>query len=381
MEIASQSQFGRPVSAVLKGVCPLPSHSFDKWELLSGLTEAAEIYELNHRTLNVLKALMTFWPERELPSDGSPAIVFPSNRTLSNRLNGMPESTLRRHLAQLVRLGLVSRHNSPNRKRYARSVGGNIQTAYGFDLSPISQNADHILKQAQAMKSYRDALALLRDRVAQLRQDLLIAEHAPELVERARQVLRRKPNETVLVALENDLSNALEAVTNTRQNTVENQSFTICSSPEMSTAIDQNERHIQDSIKQDSDSEGGRGVHDPSSYLPNETKAQSKENITLADVLGTLKEYRSYFPDAARCWDDLLMIADQMAPMLGIEQPVYAEAKQRMGYLPAALSVLCILERADAIRSPGAYLRKLSQKALSGGFTVMPMLHALQNRN
>ena len=62
--------------------------------------------------------------------------MFPSNRKLMERLNGMPESTLRRHLASLAEIGIVTRKNSPNRKRYARRAGEGALMAFGFDLSP-----------------------------------------------------------------------------------------------------------------------------------------------------------------------------------------------------------------------------------------------------
>ena len=74
--------------------CALPP--VDKWQILDALSAAAEEFELNHRTLSVLRALITFLPAREITAELNSCIVFPSNRTLSERLHGMPESTLRR---------------------------------------------------------------------------------------------------------------------------------------------------------------------------------------------------------------------------------------------------------------------------------------------
>ena len=66
----------------------------------------------------------------------------PRHATLSDRAHGMPESTLRRHLAALVRAGIILRHDSPNGKRYARrGEGGEITDAYGFDLTPLVARA------------------------------------------------------------------------------------------------------------------------------------------------------------------------------------------------------------------------------------------------
>lgn len=108
----------RTVTGVVE-LCALPP--VDKWQILDALSAAAEEFELNHRTLSVLRALITFLPAREITAELNSCIVFPSNRTLSERLHGMPESTLRRHLAKLVELGIISRHDSANRKRFARA--------------------------------------------------------------------------------------------------------------------------------------------------------------------------------------------------------------------------------------------------------------------
>ena len=51
-------------------------------------------------------------------------------------------ATLRRHLAVLVECGLIIRRDSPNGKRFARKGrGGQVEQAYGFDLSPLVARA------------------------------------------------------------------------------------------------------------------------------------------------------------------------------------------------------------------------------------------------
>jgi len=71
--------------------------------------------------------------------------VFPSNAELSLRSRGMADATLRRHLAALVEAGLILRRDSPNGKRYVRrNAHGEIESAFGFDLSPLALAALHI---------------------------------------------------------------------------------------------------------------------------------------------------------------------------------------------------------------------------------------------
>ena len=85
----------------------------------------------------------------------------------------MPSATLRHHLAVLVNCGLVIRRDSPNGKRYARKgQGGAIETAFGFDLTPLVARAQEIEKLAEAARQNRRELTLLRERITLYRRDI-----------------------------------------------------------------------------------------------------------------------------------------------------------------------------------------------------------------
>jgi replication initiation protein RepC len=109
-------------------------------------------------------------------------------------------------------------------------------------------------------------------------------------------------------------------------------------------------------------------------------RAEKDQGVSLSQVLTTCKEHRSFFPESLRNWSDLERISDKIAPMLGIDRPVMIDAKRIMGGQAAAVTVLCMFEKASAIRSPGAYLRRLTQMARQGVFSLQPMLMALANR-
>ena len=195
MKHAHQSQFGRPeVVCLTQGVSTpsAPNNLADKWEMLNLLTRAAPLYELSHRTLTVLRALMTFLPDRLISPTPHSAIVFPSNKTLSTRLNGMPESTIRRHLSQLVKVGIVSRHDSANRKRFARRVAVVGQVAFGFDLSPLAREMVHLMAQVQHMDAEAGTHAALRANLGHLRQALIELRGPCDITDHAFKVLRRK---------------------------------------------------------------------------------------------------------------------------------------------------------------------------------------------
>ena len=131
------------VEQALRAEEAVPQLQISKWDILRDLTEARHVYQLSDRALAVLQALLSFHPETELNSDGRNLVVFPSNAALCARLGGMACSTMRRHLADLVRAGVVGRRDSPNGKRFARFGGAEVQ-AFGFDLTPLLAQAEEI---------------------------------------------------------------------------------------------------------------------------------------------------------------------------------------------------------------------------------------------
>lgn len=60
--------------------------------------------------------------------------------------------------------------------------------------------------------------------------------------------------------------------------------------------------------------------------------------------------------------------------MMGIDMPVYEEAKRYLGNQIAPIVILCILEGFDTIRNPGGYLRQLSKEGRAGAFELDNLL-------
>src|SRR3546814_11235337 len=78
----------------------------DKWAVYRNLCEAKAIIGVSDRSLAILHALLSFYPEAEL-SDECGLVVFPSHLQLSLRPHGMADTSRRRHLAALLRAGLT----------------------------------------------------------------------------------------------------------------------------------------------------------------------------------------------------------------------------------------------------------------------------------
>lgn len=62
---------------------------------------------------------------------------------------------------------------------------------------------------------------------------------------------------------------------------------------------------------------------------------------------------------------------------LGVSPDARQQACETMGAVDAAICVAAILQRAEQIKSPGGYLRSLTDKARGGQFSVGPVLMSL----
>jgi replication initiation protein RepC len=306
---------------------------------------------------------MTFLPGRLIqPTHGS-AIVFPSNKTLCARLNGMPDSTLRRHLAALVANGIVSRHDSANRKRFARSKGQGARIAFGLDLSPLARRHAEITDCANRATQRQEHLQAMRANVAQLRQQVLLQDGETALTEDAFKALRRQPDLATLHDMETALNAKLVEIEALKMNATD----------------DQNERHIEDEIiyysVSQKEAQKMQSANAVPHQNPNRVKLGLVENsVPLESVLKRLKAYSEFYPEPVRHWNDLISIADRLTHMMGIDGSVFKESIAVMGAKQAAVVVLAILEKFAQIENPGGYLRRLNQSARDGRFSVKSLM-------
>ena len=75
-----------------------------KWQVLTTFGRPRTRFGLSDCSVAVLNALLSFHQETTL-TGGEPIVVFPSNKSLAQRANGMAENSLRRYLGRLVFLG------------------------------------------------------------------------------------------------------------------------------------------------------------------------------------------------------------------------------------------------------------------------------------
>ena len=359
--------------------------SANKWKIKKDASAAMSLLGLQSNSLAVLDALLSFYPEDEL-RQGAQLVVYPSNLQLSLRANSMPGSTMRRHLTALVEAGLILRKDSANGKRYARKDRtGEIETAFGFDLSPLLARAEELAHLAQQVVAERAAFRKAKEDLTICRRDVrkLISAAMEEgargdwsaiedvyikLVAR----LPRTPSIAELSSILDEMELLKLEVLNCLENLPETEII--------STNANQYEQHIQNS-KTESIYEFEPSSEKEQGARQSEKKQATSERLKafpLGVVLKACPQIADFGPGGGIAnWRDLTSAAVVVRSMLGVSPSAYQDACEIMGPENAAVAVACLLERAHLINSAGGYLRDLTRRASRGEFSLGPMVMAL----
>ncbi|CDZ54437.1 plasmid replication protein RepC [Neorhizobium galegae] len=391
--------FGRrPMTlALVKGQLEVaeskPNICVEKWKVFRDVCEARERFGLQDRALAVLDALLTFYPETELDS-GQALVVFPSNGQLSVRAHGITGTTLRRQLAALVDAGLIQRRDSPNGKRYAhRNREGEIETAYGFDLTPLVARSAELAALAQDVAAERMRFRRAKEALTICRRDVrklitaAIEEGASgdwDAVERIYrgilEPLPRYPNRLHIEAtleemelLREEVLNRLEMQLKTQNkdgNGIQNGCHIQNSKPESINELEPCSEKEQGATSQDEP--GNKSLRQANRAV------EPIKSFALGMVLRACPQISDYGPGGGIShWRELMTAAVVVRSMLGVSPSAYEQACDVMGPENAAVAMACILERSNFINSAGGYLRDLTKRAERGEFSLGPMLIAL----
>lgn len=94
-------------------------------------------------------------------------------------------------------------------------------------------------------------------------------------------------------------------------------------------------------------------------------------------VLEACPDIMEYARHGISSWRDFVATAGLVRSALGISPSAWEDARAVLGDEDAAVVVAAILQRGEAIKSPGGYLRSLTEKAKAGQFSLGPVLMAL----
>ncbi|ODT74398.1 MAG: replication initiation protein RepC [Pelagibacterium sp. SCN 64-44] len=365
-----------------------PETTVHKWHVFRDIKEARLALGATDRALAILDALLSFHPETALYGD-SALVVWPSNEQLIGRANGMSPATLRRHLANLVDCGLIIRRDSPNGKRYAqKGQGGEIEQAFGFDLAPIVARSTEFKELAEAMRAEKKAYRRVKERLTICRRDIVkmieagIEEGIPGQwgnVQQAYQAivgrLPRTAPRQVLEAIAEELDDLWQQIRDVLESFVK--------STNLNANESQNERHIQNSNSEaKSESENGLGKRSEASGSagePDNVRSLPRRELPLGIVLEACPNIRWMVKGGGevRSWRDLLAATETARPVMGISPSAWEDARVAMGEQQAAITLAAIYQKGDEVKSPGGYLRYLTERAKEGKFSAWPMIMAL----
>lgn len=305
----------------------------------------------------------------------------------------MAPATLRRQLAALVDSGLIVRRDSPNGKRYARkSKDGDVELAFGFDLSPLVARGEQLEGWAEEVRAEERALKLVRERISLCRRDIakMIATgieggvptraegQGPadwaEIHSLYRTMIDRVPRTAGVEELR-PIADKLSMLADEILNLLERH----IKSTEVSANESQLERHIQISnpktiIELEPDFQKSRGGEIEPKPGP---RRMPEGSYPLGMILDACPDVVDYAKGGIGNLRDFLATVAVVRPMLGISPSAWDDAKTVFGEVQAAVVVAAILQRGAVINSAGGYIRGLTRKAEAGEFSLGPMLMAL----
>ncbi|ATI43763.1 replication initiator RepC (plasmid) [Pacificitalea manganoxidans] len=328
----------------------IPAAETDIWTIFRALRDARSVLGLRPGHIQTLQAMLSFLK----PGHGE--TVFASNNSICQRVGGIDERTLRRHINRFVELGFIKRNDSSNRKRYrVRSSGGEC-ISYGLSLAPLLQRASELLAIAQKMENNR------RDRIFVRKQILTklahLEEHDPSntFINHARKALRRK--------LSLPEYHALLADTDT-----ECQGLYTPDDPLETMKLPANDGQT---VRHQSKSEEEK--KDLDSNISNE--ALKPDLLTSVCDQAT-----SFSTERLRNWLDIENHARTLAPMMGIHPETFEKAMGAVGAQKASCAIFIMLQLGKRIRDFGAYFHSITLGQRQNQFDPLALITRLSETN
>ncbi|WP_164885794.1 helix-turn-helix domain-containing protein [Paenirhodobacter populi] len=323
------------------------------WAILRNVTVLRKELELSAGCLTTLRAMISVLGG----SKDASTTVYASNRTLSDRANGLCERSIRRHISILEDKGFVLRRSSSNGKRYQLS-NGNAIIAFGVDLSPLLEHADSIAMAAQKVAVERSNFRMARQRLSAAIQAASEQNTPISVLDECRIALRRARSsseiEEWLAKLEvastpkqaplSDASDILSAkdghfvrqIVSINKETILNEEHTCPEVTEGSPKDTTCKEHRQYLSR------------DPSTSSVR--RALSKAFPNAMDLVQELEQ-----PNEA-----IEATASRIAPFIGVSSALFWDTIQKAGAVRAIIALLDVVQHAQKIKNAAGYFQAIT---------------------
>ncbi len=307
----------------------IPAAETDIWTIFRALRDARSVFGLRPGHLQTLQAMLSFLK----PGHGE--TVFASNNSICQRVGGIDERTLRRHINRFVELGFIQRNDSSNRKRYRVCSSRGQCISYGLSLTPLLERGNELIAIAQEMENDRQDRIFVRKQI--LTKLVQLESHDPTnaFIQKARRALRRKlslPQYHELLAEAAAECQSLSTPDNSPQ------------SIELTANDGQTVRYQSMSKQEEKDLEERR-----------------TSNALKPELLASVCDQATAFStDKLRDWLEIENHARTLAPMMGIHPETFEKAKAVVGAQKASCAIFILLQLGQRIRNFGAYFHSIT---------------------
>ena len=126
---------------------------------------------------------------------------------------------------------------------------------------------------------------------------------------------------------------------------------------------------------------GGRSSQSQGKAASDPEPGRRRRPLPVGLVVETFPTIRDYGRrGAVDTADELVGAAEIARSALGISPSAFSEARAAMGSFEAAVAIAFILEHHETIRSPGGYLRSLTDRAGEGAFSAWAIVLSTAKR-
>ena len=365
--------------------------AIDRNRAIVALKRVAPQIGLKAADVLLLDTLVAFSQPQDW-QEGQQAIVWASNALLMER-TGFSLSTLKRHSRRLVEIGVISFRDSPNGKRWGqRNHEGRIVEAYGFDLSPLALRAVAFEELSAQLTAERTECLRLKRQITVLRRTIRArldeaGRGASALLEAFELLLERIPGVKAGSEILSDCANKLGALLKqliSLETTGENPVHILEEPPQNRTEVTpsevKNDPHIQDTnqLKSVTYTRAVIAVDKPKDKQSNSAPIPAKKAVKEVPVshdwlhdhslpLKSCPEYSDWLQTLG-CnlsdWQDVMQKSEVLRPMIGVQDSIWSDAKQKFG-LPMAIAALALIfekVQSGEVATPSGYLRGMIRK-------------------